>query len=74
MAHKKKHGTPVPPGNRPQVGPADATANQQGAPGGAGGSPFQDQDAKRRIGDFEGAGEHARQQPSAINDGQQHSR
>jgi hypothetical protein len=35
---------------------------------------LQEQDAKRRIGDFESAGEHARQQPSQINDGQQHSK
>jgi hypothetical protein len=57
------------------VGPAagDIVA-RQGEPGGASGAPFQEQDPKRRIGDFEGEGEHSRQQPSAINDGQQHSR
>jgi hypothetical protein len=75
MSHHKKRGTtPVPPGNQPHAGPAvDDKQARQGAVG-SGGSPFQDHDAKRRIGDFESAGEHSRQQPSAINDGQQHSR
>ena len=35
---------------------------------------FQDQDGKRRLGGFESAGEHSRQQPSRLNDGQHHSR
>jgi hypothetical protein len=71
--HKKKHGHPVPPGNQPQGGPPDAAgAGQQELKGG--GAPFQDQDPKRRLGGFETAGEHARQQPSPLNDGQQHSR
>ena len=39
-----------------------------------GGAPFQEQDAKRRLGGFETAGEHSRQQPGPLNDGQQHSR
>ncbi len=77
MAHKKKHAGPVPPANRPHAGPPDAAAQaeadaQQGAAGG--GAPFQEQDPQRRVGGFETAGEHSRQQPSAINDGQQHSR
>ena len=71
--HKKTHGHPIPPGNQPQAGPPlEADQAQQGSTGG--GSPFQDQDAKRRLGDFESAGEHARQQPSQLNDGEQHSR
>jgi hypothetical protein len=71
--HKKKHGHPVPPGNQPQAGPpVEAELGQQ--KGAGGGAPFQDQDAKRRLGDFETTGEHSRQQPSRINDGQQHSR
>jgi hypothetical protein len=75
MAHKKRHGpAPVPPGNLPQSGPpaAEATPGDQAHAGG--GAPLQKHDAKRRIGDFESAGEHARQQPSQINDGQQHSK
>ena len=73
MGHKKKGSHPIPPGNQPQAGPpTDAGMAQQGGAGG--GAPFQDQDAKRRLGDFEGAGEHSRQQPGPLNDGQQHSR
>jgi len=72
--HKKTHGHPVPPGNQPQAGPQEAGGiGQQDLEAGAG-APFQDQDPKRRLGGFESAGEHARQQPSQINDGQQHSR
>lgn len=75
----KKHSggpAPVPPGNRPQSGPPS------GAPGDAdaalpddahNGDPFNDQDAQRRLGGFESAGEHARQQPSKLNDGETHS-
>jgi hypothetical protein len=72
--HTKRHGpAPVPPGNLPQGGPpADANTGAQAH--GGGGAPFQDQDAKRRLGDFESAGGHSRQQPTALNDGQQHSK
>jgi hypothetical protein len=69
MAHKKKHGNPVPPANQPRAGaPNDADASQQDNAGPNGGAPFQDQDAKRRLGNFEGAGEHAYQQPGGKND------
>ena len=74
MAHKKKHTGPVPPGNRPQGGPPDAAAQVDAGAQKGGGAPFQEQDPQRRLGGFETAGEHSRQQPSAINDGQQHSR
>jgi len=74
MGHKKRHGPPpVPPANQPVAGsPGDVNPSEQAHAGG--GAPFQDHDPKRRIGGFESAGEHARQQPSQINDGQQHSR
>ena len=74
MAHKKKHGpAPVPAANLPQSGPPDgANAGEQAQ--GKGGSPFHEQDAKRRLGDYESAGEHARKQPTSLNDGQQHSK
>jgi hypothetical protein len=66
--HKKKHGHPVPPGNQPKAGPpAEADLAQQAESAG-GGAPFQEQDAKRRLGNFEGAGEHAYQQPGGKND------
>jgi hypothetical protein len=72
--HKKTHSHPVPPGNQPQAGPPDAAGAGQQNLGGGGGAPFQDQDPKRRLGDFESAGEHSRQQPGQLNDGQHHSR
>jgi hypothetical protein len=67
MAHRKKHNAPVPPGNRPQRGPADDKAQDaaQDAPEGA---PFTDQDPKRRLGNYGGAGEHPYQQPGGLND------
>lgn len=70
--HKKKHAHPIPPGNQPHAGPpVEAEPEQQT---GGGGAPMNEQDAKRRLGGFEGAGEHPLQQPSQINDGRQHSR
>jgi hypothetical protein len=76
---KKHHGgpAPVPPGNRSNAGPThtqgtdDAqepvnTAENQG-------EAFQEQDPKRRLGGYETAGEHPRQQPSRLNDGETHS-
>ena len=75
MAHKKRHGPgPVPPANLPKSGPQSGAAAAQHAEAAGGGAPLQEQDPKRRIGDFEGTGEHSRQQPSRINDGQQHSK
>lgn len=71
--HKKKRGHPIPPGNQPQAGPpAQPDLTQSGHAGG--GSPFQEHDAKRRLGDYEGTGEHARQQPTDLNDGTHHSK
>jgi hypothetical protein len=69
MAHKKKRGHPVPPDNQPPAGP----------PGDQGGIPQtdhqsdneggdQEQDPKRRLGNFTGAGEHSIQQPGGTND------
>lgn len=70
MSHKKRHGAaPVPPGNMPQGGPGEAmTADEQAEADTKGGAPFQDQDPKRRLGNFESAGEHSFQQPGGKND------
>jgi hypothetical protein len=38
------------------------------------GESFQQQDPQRRLGGFETAGEHARQQPEPLNDGDRHSK
>jgi hypothetical protein len=73
MAHKKRHTAPIPPANQSKIGPAGAGGAGQNV-GPADGAPFQDQDPKRRLGGFESAGEHSRQQPSRINDGTQHSK
>jgi len=70
MSRKKKHGSaPVPPGNQPKAGPKDAQGeplNDQAKAGG--GAPGQEQDPKRRLGNFTGAGEHPYQQPGGLND------
>jgi hypothetical protein len=70
MAHTKKHGGPVPPGNKPQVGPEASPGRSapEAAEGPTGGEPFHEQDPKRRLGDFEGKGEHSLQQPGGLND------
>lgn len=76
---KKHHGGPgpVPPGNRPQGGPAqtDNNAPDENLPNDPNaGDPFQDQDEKRRLGGYGTAGEHPIQQPGRLNDGDTHSR
>jgi len=73
MAHKKKHAHPVPPGNQPRTGPpADQADAQQGQTPGQqttqGEGSFQEQDPKRRLGDFTGAGENSIKQPGGKND------
>jgi hypothetical protein len=60
---KKNHSPgPVPPGNLSPMGTNHADADDQ-QPGDQHGTGFQEEDPKRRLGDFTGAGEHARQQP-----------
>ena len=77
---KKHHGGPgpVPPGNKPKADttftPGEDEEHQSAAPGGEVGAPFDEQDPKRRLGDFTGAGEHPRQQPGPLNDGDKHSK
>jgi hypothetical protein len=69
----KKNHSPghVPPGNRPNAGTSfeepdqDASGKTEATQGETG----QEQDPKRRLGDFTGKGEHARQQPGPLNDG-----
>ena len=60
MAHKKQHGGPVPRGNKSQAGLRD-TAGKSEKKGGAEVASAQEQDPKRRLGDFEGKGEHSMQ-------------
>ena len=61
MAHKKKHGAPVPPGNQSLSGPPDATGKPAKTRA-AEVSSAQEQDPKRRLGDFDGKGEHSMQE------------
>ena len=71
---KKNHSPgPVPPANRPQSGtnyeePDQDESGKTAAPQDETGKD-QHQDPKRRLGDFTGKGEHARQQPGPLNDG-----
>ena len=67
MASKKPHGAPVPPGNRSKSGPTDATGKSAKKDGAEVGSA-QEQDPKRRLGDFEGKGEHSMQEPGGKKD------
>jgi hypothetical protein len=71
---KKHHGgpAPVPPGNRPHAGPPGTSVENVGGsdPDATDtGASFQDQDPQRRLGGYETAGEHSRQQPGPLNDG-----
>ena len=70
MAHKKKHEGPVPRGNQSQRGfgkNADEAVEEKRHGAGEVESA-QEQDPKRRIGDFTGTGEHSFQQPGGRND------
>ena len=76
---KKHHAPgPVPAGNQPQAGPAfgndQPDVNEATKDDANTGASFQDQDVQRRLGQFSGAGEHPRQQPGRLNDGDVHSR
>jgi hypothetical protein len=71
----QKHHSPgaVPPGNRPQSGPASQPPDES-EQGQAEVASFQEEDPKRRLGDYTATGDHARQQPGPRNDGgQKHS-
>lgn len=68
MSKKHHAAAPVPPGNRPQSGPSHQSRNDEELPDQIG-TGFNEEDPQRRLGDFTGAGEHARQQPGLLNDG-----
>lgn len=67
MAHKKQHSGPVPPGNQTHAGPQVAPG-KPAKMGPTAGASDQEQDPKRRLGDFEGKGEHSIQEPGGKND------
>jgi hypothetical protein len=58
----------VPPGNQPHKGPEPAPGQLSETPTGAPEKAPQEQDTKRRIGDFSGTAEHSFQQPGGKND------
>ena len=70
MSKKNHPPGPVPAGNKPHAGtvlPQDD--NEQPNAVDQYGTGFQEEDPKRRLGDFTGTGEHSRQQPGPKNDG-----
>ena len=74
---KKKHAPhPTPPGNRTTFGPGPNPATEDEDAAGAqadAGAAASEQDPKRRLGDFETAGEHSLVQPGGKNDAQRGS-
>src|SRR5689334_18740688 len=69
MGHKKtRHGAgPVPPANQSHIGPGTPgganVANEKPDDKSANTAGFHEQDAQRRLGNYEGAGEHSYVQP-----------
>ena len=68
MSHKHHAPGPVPPGNRPATPFGGSQADPSESPSDQDGTGFQEQDPQRRLGNFEGKGEHAIQQPGGKND------
>jgi hypothetical protein len=80
MAHKKKHQAPIPKANRsrggpgapplrgPGAAPLNEQADEQVPNEPTTGTGFQEQDAKKRLGNYGGAGEHPYVQPGGRND------
>ncbi len=66
MGQKKHHRgpAPVPPGNQPSALPQD----DRGQPAADAEAGFNNQDPKRRLGNFTGAGEAAYMQPGGRSD------
>jgi hypothetical protein len=70
---KKHHGGPgkVPAGNQPKAGVPFTSEGDGGVPGGTAKdgevSSQQEEDPKRRLGDFTGKGEHSIQEPDGKN-------
>ena len=68
---KKRHGPGLtPPANAPHGGPPSSSAAEANVRSGSvdQGAGFEQQDPKRRLGNFEGAGEHSFVQPGGKND------
>jgi hypothetical protein len=77
MSKKGHNPGPIPPGNQSPAGPGYTPGKDDEEPAGGetnGGASFQEQDPKRRLGDYGTTGEHPRQQPSRLNDGETHNK
>jgi hypothetical protein len=73
VAHKKRHGpAPIPPANRTQGGPQgpdnELLPDEAAEQGKDEGAAFNEQDPRRRLGNYGGAGEHPYQHPGGLND------
>jgi hypothetical protein len=66
---KKHHGGPVPPGNRSKAGTPTKPGEEVEEPIQKDGEVHsqQEEDPKRRLGDFTGKGEHSIQEPGGKN-------
>lgn len=67
MSKKNHPPAPIPPGNRSSENPTGDQELPAEPINGKDGTGFQEEDPKRRLGDFTGTGEHARQQPGGKN-------
>lgn len=67
MSKQSHQPAPVPPGNRPNGDPRSEPIPDEIVDAQPDGSGFHEQDVKRRLGSYGGAGEHPIQQPG--NDG-----
>jgi len=68
MKHKRHSGPgPIPAGNQSQTGPTPP-APEQSVESSSGGASMQEQDPKRRLGDYTTEGEHSFVQPGGRND------
>ena len=76
MAHKKKGHGPVPTGNRTHFGPSTEAGppTTDEKPPASEGVGDQEQDPKRRLGNFQGKGEHAVVQPGGKNHAQRNNK
>jgi hypothetical protein len=76
MARKKKGHSPgpVPAGNRTHFGPGAETSLPMDEAAAGEAPADEQQDPKRRLGNFEGKGEHAFVQPGGKNDAQRNNK
>ena len=70
----KKHHSPgpIPSGNRSRSGKSNQSPDEEQKlkkEGVGSNEAFQEEDPKRRMGDFTGTADHSRQQPGPLNDG-----